>query len=254
MGDFNFPLILVCLVAITGLVMLLDRYYLRSRRAPGMEEPWWTENSRSFFPVLLLVLLLRSLTAEPFKIPSASMDPTLQVNDFILVNKFAYGLRLPVTNTKILDIGKPQRGDVMVFFPPGDNRYFIKRVIGLPGDEIHYVNNVLYVNGVEMMQDLQYAEEDAPGLPTGFVMMEHLPGRDHLMRKRPYPSFLSRNCSFQVPEGHYFMMGDNRDNSNDSRVWGSVPEANIVGKAVAVWMHWDSWFSLPKFSRSGRIK
>jgi len=250
--DFNFPLILVYLVAVSGLVMLVDRLFLRARRAAEAPVPWYTETAASFFPVLLLVLVLRSFVFEPFKIPSGSMIPTLLVNDFILVNKFTYGLRLPVTNTKILSINEPKRGDVMVFIPPNDKRYFIKRVIGLPGDEIRVIDNVLYINGVEMKQEL--VAEEPPGKPASFVMKEDLvEGGTHIMQKRVYPSLLGLHFGYRVPEGHYFMMGDNRDNSSDSRVWGPVPEDHIVGKAVAVWMHWDSFFSLPKFNRSGRI-
>ena len=250
--DINFPLILVCVVALSGLVLLLDKYYLQARRPAGAKEPLLVDWSRSFFPVLLLVLVIRSFLAEPFKIPSSSMVPTLEVGDFILVNKYTYGLRLPVTNTKILSINEPQRGDVMVFFPPHDPRYFIKRVIGLPGDEIRYINNVLYINGVEMQQTL--VAEEPPGQPANFIMREALPdGSTHLMRKRYYPGDLSRNGSFRVPAGHYFMMGDNRDNSHDSRAWGPVPEKNIVGRAVAVWMHWDRFWSLPKFDTIRRV-
>jgi signal peptidase I len=250
--DINFPLVLVCLVLVTGLVLLLDRFVLRQKRKPDEKEPAYVETARSFFPVLLLVLVLRSFVFEPFKIPSGSMIPTLLVNDFILVNKFTYGLRLPVTNTKILSINEPKRGDVMVFVPPHDKRYFIKRVIGLPGDEIRVLDNVLYINGVEMKQEL--VAEEPPGKPASFVMREDLvEGGTHIMQKRLYPSMLGQHFRFRVPEGQYFMMGDNRDNSSDSRVWGPVPEDHIVGKAVAIWMHWDSFFSLPKFNRSGRI-
>jgi signal peptidase I len=250
--DINFPLVLVCAVFVMGVILLIDRFFLRARRKPEDNEPWPVDFSRSFFPVLVLVLVLRSFLFEPFKIPSASMVPTLQVGDFILVNKFTYGLRLPVTNTKILSLNEPKRGDVMVFFPPNDTRYFIKRVIGLPGDNIRYIDNVLYVNGAEAGQEL--VSEDPPGDAANYIMMETFAdGGSHLMRKRHHASFLSRTFAFQVPEGQYFMMGDNRDNSSDSRVWGPVPEDHIVGKAVAVWMHWDSLWSLPSFDRIGRI-
>lgn len=244
--DINFPLVLVCAVAISGIVLLLDKYVLRARRPAEAKEPALVDMSRSFFPVLLLVLLIRSFLLEPFKIPSASMVPTLAVGDFILVNKFTYGLRLPVTNTKFLSIGDPQRGDVMVFFPPHDPRYFIKRVIGMPGDEIRYINNVLYING-EIMKHELVAEEPLED-PAHFIMRESLPdGSVHNTRKRKYPSDMSRNIHVRVPEGHYFMMGDNRDHSSDSRIWGPVPEENIVGEAFWVWMHWDRFWSWPKF-------
>lgn len=250
--DINFPLILVCAVAATGMVLLIDKLFLREKRKPEAGEPAWVDFSRSFFPVLLLVLLLRSFLLEPFKIPSSSMVPTLQVGDFILVNKYTYGLRLPVTNTKILSLNEPRRGDVMVFFPPKDKRYFIKRVIGVPGDEIQYIDRVVYINGEAMKQEL--IAEDPPGQPAAFIMSENLGERGaHLMQKRLIPSELILPYGYKVPEGHYFMMGDNRDNSSDSRVWGPVPEDRIVGKAFAIWMHWDAFWSLPKFDRIGKI-
>jgi len=250
--DINFPLILVCAVFGTGIVCLVDFFLLRNKRKEGEKESALVDFSRSFFPVLFLVLILRSFLLEPFKIPSSSMVPTLQINDFILVNKFTYGLRLPVTNTKILSLSEPKRGDVMVFFPPNDKRYFIKRVIGLPGDEIQYINNVLYINGQEMHQEI--VAEEPPVHPANFITEEHLEGGvNHLMRKRLYPSILSRQFAYTVPANSYFMMGDNRDNSSDSRVWGPVPEDHIVGKAVAIWMHWESIWSLPSFGRNGKI-
>lgn len=275
--DGDFALMLVALVLFCGIVSLSDRLFFRGRRvrlmgaapvqqvlshirqdAERQQVVDWAEAdytaaeyAKSFFPVLLAVLLLRSFLVEPFKIPSASMVPTLQVHDFILVNKFAYGLRLPVVGTKILPVGMPERGDVMVFFPPNDKRYFIKRVIGLPGDQIRLENNVLYINGVRMEQTLLYT--DNRSWPPVLVMQENLQPREHLMQRYPVPT---PHASFQavVPEGQYFMMGDNRDNSSDSRFWGMVPEQNIVGQAVYVWMHWESWLSLPSFSRNGVIK
>jgi signal peptidase I len=250
--DINFPLILVCAVAVTGIAVLIDLLFFRAKRKPGADEPAWVDFSRSFFPVLLLVLLLRSFLLEPFKIPSSSMVPTLLVGDFILVNKYTYGLRLPVTNTKILSLNEPKRGDVMVFFPPNDKRYFIKRVIGLPGDEVRYIDRVVYINGHPMEQQL--IAEVPPGNPAAFIMSENLAeGGAHLMQKRLIPSNLVLTYGYRVPAGHYFMMGDNRDNSSDSRVWGAVSEDRIVGKAVAVWMHWDAFLSLPTFDRIGKI-
>jgi signal peptidase I len=250
--DINFPLILVCAVAVTGIIVLIDKLFLRAKRKPETKEPAWVDFSRSFFPVLLLVLVLRSFLLEPFKIPSSSMVPTLQVGDFILVNKYTYGLRLPVINTKILSINEPKRGDVMVFFPPNDKRYFIKRVIGVPGDEIRYIDRVVYINGEAMKQELIGALP--PENPAAFLLKEDLgTGVIHLMQKRLTPSDLVLPYGYRVPEGHYFMMGDNRDNSSDSRVWGAVPEDRIVGKAFAVWMHWDTFWSLPKFDRIGKI-
>jgi signal peptidase I len=205
----------------------------------------------SMAPVLGLVLVLRSFVVEPFQIPSSSMVPTLKVGDFILVNKWTYGIRLPVIRHKILEINAPERGDVMVFFPPHEERYFIKRVVGLPGDEIHVLNGVLYINGDKMTQKILEGEESAP---RSVVMTEDLNGIEHAMQKRLLPTRLSQNFTAVVPEGYYFMMGDNRDNSSDSRVWGPVPEDRIVGRAFARWMFWDKFLSLPSFERAGKIQ
>ncbi len=250
--DIDFPLILVILVLVTGVIWALDKLVLAKSREADDPVPAWVEYSGSFFPVLFIVLVLRSFLFEPFQIPSASMVPTLRIGDFILVNKYAYGLRLPVLGTKIVEIGEPQRGDVMVFFPPNDERYFIKRVIGLPGDKIQLIDNILYINGEQMKQhqlDRTLGED-----PRYVQMSESLSGVDHIIRKARVAGRYGRNYSITVPEGHYFMMGDNRDNSSDSRAWGTVPEKNIVGKAVAVWMHWDAFFSLPGFDRVGKIQ
>ena len=282
MGDvtIDFPLILVALVFGSGLLWLLDalmfapgrrRVQLRlqeeypqwqsegskdqARYTAGImkeaREPVVVEYARSFFPVLLVVFVLRSFLVEPFQIPSSSMVPTLQVGDYILVNKYTYGIRLPVLRTKVLPLNEPQRGDVMVFFPPHMNdTYFIKRVVGLPGDTVTYRNKRLFINGEPVALDPYPAEA---GTAT-----RHQSGRESLGEvqhdvqvdtMRP-----ARDFSVVVKPGHYFMMGDNRDNSSDSRVWGQVPEKDIVGKAFAVWMHWDSFFSIPSFSRVGTIK
>jgi len=248
----NFPLILVVLTFIAGVMLLLDKVYWRKKRAEDEVVPFYVEYTAPFFPILLLVLVLRSFLLEPFQIPSASMVPTLLIGDFILVNKFSYGLRLPVTQTKIVNIGEPKRGDVMVFFPPGDDRYFIKRVIGLPGDKIEVINNQVFINGAQMVQsDSGEIEENDTGYQ---VVRENLEGVEHLIRRRYTAGRLGQFFSTVVPEGHYFMMGDNRDNSSDSRVWGPVPEDRIVGKAFAIWMHWDTFFSLPNFSTAGKIR
>ncbi|MDX2350049.1 MAG: signal peptidase I [Porticoccus sp.] len=248
--DINFPLVLMILVIVTGIIWFIDRLVLAKKRG-DQPVPTWVEYSGSFFPVLLVVFVLRSFLFEPFQIPSGSMIPTLKVGDFILVNKYAYGLRLPVTGTKIVPVSEPQRGDVMVFFPPNDDRYFIKRVIGLPGDSIRILNNILYVND-ELAEQTVYPE--MPEDPRFLLMEEDLDGVVHRMQKRKVAGRLGKNYAIVVPKGHYFMVGDNRDNSSDSRVWGPVPEKNIVGKAVAVWMHWESFSSLPSFSRMGKIQ
>ncbi len=209
------------------------------------------EYAKSFFPVLALVLLLRSFVIEPFQIPSASMVPTLLVGDYILVNKYTYGLRLPVLGTKIVDIGDPQRGDVMVFFPPHKDIYFIKRVIGLPGDKISYKNKTLTINGEKASQTL--LAELPPISPIVELTSEELTGVDHLIHKNKR-AIRNDDFSITVKPGHYWMMGDNRDNSSDSRVWGQVPEERIVGKAFARWLHWPSFTDIPTFSRAGSIQ
>jgi signal peptidase I len=278
--SIDFPLILVVLVFGSGLIWAMDALLLAPRRrevaagiqkqTPGWDEagtgaeakyqarvaseaaePALVEYARSFFPVLFIVFVLRSFLVEPFQIPSSSMVPTLQVGDYILVNKFTYGIRLPVVRTKVLDLSEPQRGDVMVFFPPHMNEtYYIKRVIGLPGDTVSYRDKRLYVNGEELVRDnLAIMPEGAARYQ---VALESLGETSHLMQvnqMRP-----ARDFTEVVKPGHYFMMGDNRDNSSDSRIWGQVPERDIVGKAFAVWMHWDSFFSLPSFSRVGVIE
>ena len=256
----TFALILFVLLVVTGTIWLLDRFLLRKKRAKADKQPWWVEYSISFFPVILAVFMLRSFVLEPFKIPSGSMIPTLHVGDFILVNRYTYGLRLPIINKKIVEINQPQRGDVMVFHYPNDLTVdYIKRVIGLPGDEIIYRDKQLWVNGklqpVARDGDYNYVES---GL--NFVHTEHyrenLDGREHAILINPdrvqihlngverFPQ--SGQCSYSehemrctVPAGNYFMMGDNRDNSRDSRYWGFVPDELIVGKAFLVWMNFD---------------
>lgn len=250
--DINFPLVLVVLVFFTGLVWAFDTLILAKARPQGKAEPLVVEYSKSFFPVLAIVLVLRSFIAEPFKIPSGSMEPTLENGDFILVNKFTYGLRLPVIRNKVVDLNDPKRGDVMVFFPPHQKNYFIKRVIGLPGDVISMQGAHVYVNGVLQPQSIQ--AKLPVRQPTHIFAKETIDGVQHQVRRQIVPGRLSQDHTYRVPEGHYFMMGDNRDDSSDSREWGAVPEENIVGKAFFVWMHWKSLNSLPSFSRSGSIQ
>ena len=252
----NFALFLFGLLVITGIAWSADTFWFRRRRPVGGKDPWWVEYSASFFPVILVVFLLRSFLFEPFKIPSGSMIPTLLIGDFILVNKFTYGIRLPILNKKIIDINSPQRGDVMVFrWPEDPSLDYIKRVVGLPGDRIVYENKRLSVNGVEVTQKQMddYLSRERMQFSKRFT--ENLDGREHTIlvdqdapaiHSYPYtPSFPhAENCKYSatgvqctVPAGHYFMMGDNRDNSSDSRVWGFVPEANIVGRAFFIWLN-----------------
>lgn len=270
--EMDFALLLVIAVGLTGLGYAADLLFFRKQRQRAVsqylskgqrsaldadviekleKEPLWAEYSRSFFPVLTLVLVLRSFLVEPFQIPSGSMLPTLKIGDFILVNKFAYGLRLPVTNTRFVEVDEPKRGDVMVFRYPVDTRLnFIKRVVGLPGDRISYENKVLYINGEPAPQ--QFVAALPAGKPEHKLLLESLGEVEHQI----YNSLTTGQNMREVvvPEGHYFMMGDNRDHSNDSRFWGFVSEDLIVGKAFAVWMHWEGWSSLPQFSDTRLIK
>ncbi len=256
----NFALIMFVLLVATGAIWLLDALVLRRRRAADTAEPWWIEYPKSFFPVILIVFLLRSFLVEPFKIPSGSMLPTLLVGDFILVNKFTYGIRIPVINRKVFDINQPARGDVMVFrFPDNPSLDYIKRVVGVAGDKVSYRNKRLTINGVEarLMPDGEYQYFEG-GL--NYVSMERfretLDTREHailmspgvppvrLSGVRPFP--FRGNCVYNesgfdctVPPGHFFMLGDNRDSSEDSRYWGFVPDENIVGRAFLIWFNFD---------------
>ena len=238
--NLNFELILTLLFILSALFWLAN--YFLMKKQDGV-----IEFIASMAPVLGVVLLLRSFIVEPFQIPSKSMVPNLLVGDFILVNKFAYGLRLPVLRYKLYDFGMPERGDVMVFFPPHDDRYFIKRLIGLPGDEVRIIEGVVYINGRQILQKISGDIATA----NHIIMNERLAESEHKVQKRLVPTRLSFNHTAIVPEGHYFMMGDNRDNSSDSRVWGPVPEDRLVGKAFARWMYWDEFLSFPSFSRVG---
>lgn len=253
--NIDFPLILVCLVAISGFIWLVDKlFFEKSRKEAGRKEPWWVDYSRSFFPIFLAVLLIRSFIIQPFRVPTGSLEPSVQPGDFIAVNQFAYGLRLPVLNTKIKSIGEPKRGDVVVFRYPADPSVdFVKRVIGLPGDHIVYRNRVLYINGEEMPQ--HYLRDGDGFDPPNFtanvnIYLEDLQTRKHLIQLNP-SRFYATNYDLIVPPKHYFVMGDNRDDSEDSRYWGFLPEENLIGKAFLVWMSWDPkkhWFD---FSRIG---
>lgn len=223
-----------------------------SARDAAAQEPMLVEYAKSFFPVLFIVFFVRSFLIEPFQIPSGSMIPTLQIGDFIAVNKYAYDVRMPISNTTIIPVGKPKRGDVAVFYPPHQpDTYFIKRVIGLPGDRITYDNHQLTINGVAVAE--QFVTQLPAVNPRLRLVKETIEDKTFTAYKNIRPGLYSISGSWVVPEGHYFMMGDNRDNSLDSRDWGFVSEEQLVGRAFAVWMHWDNFFSIPSFKTAGKI-
>jgi len=245
-----FELVLFSLVVLCGLIITYCRY-ISPDLAVRNPEPWYLDYARSFFPVLLVVFLLRGFIAEPFRIPSGSMLPTLEVGDFILVNKFSYGIRLPVLHKKIIETKKPERGEIMVFRYPKDNKTnYIKRVIGLPGDTIEYRNKTLFINGeqVEKVADGKYTP-----FPIGRPASEHDrftqkilangtagEGANEFSILIDSNRYGAINKTVKVPEDSYFVLGDNRDHSLDSRYWGFVPDQNIVGKAFFIWFHWNS--------------
>jgi signal peptidase I len=264
--NLSFALILVLLAAASGVVWAIDALFFarrRARRVAAGEEvrpPLLAEYARSFFPVILAVLVFRSFIAEPFRIPSGSMMPTLDVGDFILVNKFAYGLRWPVLDTKFLPIGEPHRGDVVVFrFPRDPTQNWIKRVIGLPGDEISFRDKQLYVNGQPVAHDgarpyLDDGSKESPGMARlGTIeSTEDLLGIKHQILEIPGMQ-RSPEGTWKVPPGEYFVMGDNRDNSEDSRYWGFLPEKNLVGKAFLIWLSWRGFEHGIEFHRMGTV-
>jgi len=292
--SWNFALILFVLLVVTGIVWALDLLVLRRARQQraqqaaaqvaaariedpqeaerqrreavdtAMRSPWWVEYAVSFFPVILFVFVLRSFVVEPFRIPSGSMLPTLQSGDLILVNKFSYGIRLPVIDRKVIETGQPQRGDVVVFrYPVDPDVDYIKRIVGLPGDEIAYLDKKLYVNGqlVTHTRDGDYFEPDRVSYIAQYK--EKLGDVEHrilLDEQRSqdfgpiwkFPSadqcqYLRNGVRCKVPPGNYFAMGDNRDNSADSRYWGFVPDGNIVGKAFFVWMNFGDLSRIGRF-------
>ena len=294
----NFALLLLLASVVTGLYWLAERFHFlpqrqaaaqrleaetASRRAElqrmGIDkvdtdtkeaqqkllmQPWWLDWTAGLFPVIVTVFLLRSFLFEPFKIPSGSMIPTLQIGDLILVNKFHYGIRLPVANTKVTAGTPVQRGDVMVFrYPPKPSVDYIKRVVGIPGDEVAYLNKKLTVNGQPVASEALPDYFDDSTMRYFRHEREQLPGKTHqIIIDNERPAFIPgaddfagrEHCRYsvegvvcKVPEGHYFMMGDNRDNSLDSRYWGFVPDKNIVGKAFFVWMNFGNFKRIGSF-------
>lgn len=256
--NIDFSLILLVATLVTGIIWGLDALLFARKRQAGAKvdeetgkpkEPLLVEYARFLFPVVLIVLLLRGFLAEPFRIPSGSMLSTLEIGDFILVNKFAYGIRPPVWNRKLIDIADPERGDVMVFrYPENPSIDYIKRVVGVPGDEVAYYNKVLYINGKRIEQEPQGVYQ--AGFPNIKRFKERLDEVEHdILVNVMYPA---GDFVVTVPENSYFVLGDNRDNSRDSRFWGFVPDENLVGKAFMIWMNWE-WGQWPKWGRIGTI-
>lgn len=254
--NFNFELILFYAIIVCGVITLLDIiFWAKKRKITQRKMPIIIDYARSFFPVLLIVFLLRSFLYEPFRIPSGSLKPTLDVGDFILVNKFDYGVRIPVLHKKIYKLSEPKRGDIIVFrWPPDPSVDFIKRVIGVPGDHIDYINKVLYINGEKIPQSFvkNALDDDQQGESWNVTQKEeNLLGVKHQIFQNP-DRIDDDFHDIVVPEGMYFAMGDNRDDSADSRFWGFIPEANIVGKATLVWLSWDSEKYNLRWNRMGK--
>lgn len=249
--NMDFALILVILTFVSGLILLVNRLVRRARPlAPGASDNFLVEYARSFFPIFLVVLLLRSFLVEPFRIPSGSMIPTLLVGDFILVNKFTYGIRLPVLNQKVVPLGAPERGDVVVFRNPENPAIpFIKRIIGLPGDVVEYRNKEVFINGEALPQAPvggYVGTGRSAAHSSSVIRREQIDALEHeILVTEARPSGTYR---FEVPADSYFVLGDNRDNSRDSRFWGFVPDQNLVGKAFLIWFSWDGG---PAFGRIG---
>ena len=273
--DFDFNLILVPVTLIFFLVWLLDKFVFKQRATKGKgNENFVITWAYDFWPVLAIVLCLRSFFYEPFNIPSDSMVPTLETGDFILVNKFDYGVRLPIVNKKVIDVGEPERGDVIVFrYPPQPTISYIKRVVGIPGDHIVFDHGQLTINGQKVAKvPVEFSrEKDSLDTPTSIYHKETIGKHTFTMRElegvnvasqAPYINFVENGkysaenglyWEVKVKEGEYFAMGDNRDQSADSRFWGMVPEQNLTGRAFYIWMHKEPGFKLPSFNRNGSI-
>lgn len=253
--NFDFPFILTAATLIAGLIWLVD-YLVWGKTTQGTKMPVVLEYAKSFFWVLLIVLVIRSFLLSPFRVPTASLEPTVMPGDFLLVEHFSYGLRLPVWGTKIIPISHPHPGDIVVFHWPANPKKvdFVKRVIGVPGDKISYINKVLYINGQQVPQTFQRYATDSFGADSGSwtvkVMQETLNGKTYSIYINPK----APNDDFKnlvVPAGEYFMMGDNRDGSDDSRYWGLVDDKYLIGRAFLVWFSWNSDTDSVQWSRIG---
>lgn len=259
MSSFNFPLILSLLVIISGVIALIDiLFFAKKRKAKGKtKKPIVIEYARSFFPILLIVLLIRSFLIQPYRVPTGSLEPTIMPGDFIAVNQFAYGLRLPVLHYKLVPVSEPKRGEIALFrWPKNPSIIFVKRVIGLPGDHIIYKNKVLTINGKVMQQtDAGFGLDVEPNRSFAIPVVKKIENLDGVKHQIQLFQKGGDDSSYNivVPKGCYFMMGDNRDDSDDSRSWGCVPEANLVGKAMVIWMSWNpekNWF---RWNRIGTV-
>ena len=248
----NFTLILVILSALTGFIVLLDKIFWEKQRGSTQKEPKIIEHARAFFPVFLAVLALRSFLVEPFRIPSGSLEPTLNVGDFVAVNKFAYGVRLPLLEKKIIKINKPKSGQIAVFrWPPNPSFDYIKRVIGVPGDVVSYHDKQLTINGKPAKQTfVEYTTDESSGQAVARYQ-EVLNGVIHNIYINPNDPAVDFDVT--VPKGAYFMMGDNRDDSADSRFWGFVSEENLRGRAFLVWMSWNGKKDTIRWKNIGHV-
>tara|TARA_B110000008_G_scaffold56180_1_gene55685 strand:- start:111 stop:872 length:762 start_codon:yes stop_codon:yes gene_type:complete len=249
MNSIDLEFILVLLIFVSFLFIFLNKKNINEKnKILG----WLNRQAKSFLPILLIVLFLRSFLAEPFRIPSGSMLPTLLIGDYILVNKYEYGIKLPITKTQVIEISKPQRGDVVVFrYPANEKINFIKRVIGIPGDKIKYIGKKVYVNDVEYIKNKQVTHQyiDDFGREELDIFIENQDNKKyHILNDNMSPA---NDDEFEVPEKHYFVMGDNRDHSSDSRYWGFVPEENLVGEAFLIWMNFNSKNFTLKYNRIG---
>ncbi|MEM7018115.1 MAG: signal peptidase I [Pseudomonadota bacterium] len=266
--NWDLATILVILVFVTGIIWAYDKFLLEPQRPKSGQDdnediPGWIDLARSLFPVFLIVLILRSFLVEPFRIPSNSMMPTLLTGDFILVNKYNYGIRLPVINQKIIEISQPERGDVVVFrYPEDPSIPYIKRIVGLPGDMVQYHNEtkILYINGEPVSQQtlgIYHGVGGGKDMSGAQLRREQLDEVEHdilVLANRTHRSMRAID-EWQIPKDQYFVLGDNRDNSKDSRYWGTVPDENLIGRAFFIWMNWD--WALPNgwvdWSRLGTV-